>query len=79
MKQKRKLYSFTLSEESSKKLELISEQEGVNKSRVVEDLINNYKLEKEVIYVQSVGSPFGPIAIPLDEIALRVSKIIKNA
>lgn len=75
MKQKRKLSSFTLSNDAIEKLSLISNQEGVTKSRVIESLINNYKSEKNVMHIANAA---GPIELPLDEIALRVSKIIKN-
>jgi len=76
MKQKRKLSSFTLSNDAIEKLSLISNQEGVTKSRVIESLINNYKSEKNVMHIANAA---GPIELPLDEIALRVSKIIKDA
>lgn len=75
MKQKRKLSSFTLSDDATSKLEIISNQEGINKSRMIEQMINDYGLKKEVMYVENAA---GPIELPLDEIALRVFKIIKN-
>lgn len=75
MKQKRKLSSFTLSSEAIDKLNLISNQEGVTKSRIIESLINNYRNDKNIMHIANAT---GPIELPLDEIALRVSKIIKK-
>lgn len=74
MKQKRKLSSFTLSQEITDKLEIISNQEGINKSRMIEKIINDYSNDKNTMYVYNSA---GPIAIPIDEIAIKVSKIIK--
>lgn len=75
MKQKRKLSSFTLSEEATSKLEIISNQEGISKSRMVEKMIKDYSSSKDIMHIANAA---GPIELPLDEIAIRVSKIIKN-
>jgi predicted DNA-binding protein len=75
MKKTRKLVSFTIDFEIIEKLSLLSHQIGLNKSKIIEKLIKEYSLEKEAIYVSNSS---GPISIPINEIAIKVAKILKQ-
>ena len=55
MKQKRKLSSFTLSDDATSKLEIISNQEGINKSRMIEQMINGVRLETKHLKNTATG------------------------
>lgn len=60
---------------NNRKLSLLSHQIGVNKSKTIEKLIKEYSLEKEAIYVLNSS---GQIAIPINKIAIKVAKILKQ-
>lgn len=74
MKHTKKLVSFTFDSETIEKLSLLSKQTGLNKSKILEKLINEYKLKQDSIYAFNSA---GPISIPVQEIAIQVAKILK--
>jgi hypothetical protein len=57
-----------------KKISLLSKQSGLNKSRLLEKSINEFRLEEDNLYISNSA---GPIHLPINEIAIKVAKILK--
>lgn len=73
---KRKLISITLDESTIDILNKISEKNGFNKSRFIENLIlNQAEINEEYIYASNSA---GPIAIPISEIVNKIKKAIDD-
>lgn len=73
---KRKLISITLDDSTIDVLNKISEKNGLNKSRFIENLIlNQAEINEEYIYASNSA---GPIAIPISEIVKKIKKAIDD-
>ena len=79
MKKTKKLVSFTLDSDIIEKINLLSEQTGLNKSRLIEKVISEHKSGNNVELLTG-GNSAGPVNITVDlnTIAIKVAKILKD-
>ena len=76
-KSQRKLVSFTISLDAKSKLKELSEIQNMNKSRLIEELINSH-YERRNEFKETFANSAGPINVDMLELANKVATIIKS-
>ncbi len=76
-KSQRKLVSFTISLDAKSKLKELSKNEDINKSRLIEKLIN-IRYEERNKFKETFANSAGPINVDMLELANKVATIIKS-
>lgn len=76
-KSQRKLVSFTISLDAKSKLKELSQMHDINKSRLIEKLINIHYEERKK-FKETFANSAVPINVDMLELANKVAKIIKS-